>query len=116
MKVLVTGHDGYIGTCLVPMLEKAGHKVVGLDNYLFEDCVLGQKPNDPMSHRLDIRDVRTEHLQGLDAVIHLAGISNDPLGDLNPQCTYDINHLASVHLARIQSGAATTMELPAEAF
>jgi nucleoside-diphosphate-sugar epimerase len=87
------------------MLEKAGHEVVGLDNYLFETCVLGPAPKDPRAHRVDIRDVRREHLQGLDAIIHLAGISNDPLGDLNPQCTYDINHLASVHLARTAKAA-----------
>ena len=99
MRVLVTGHDGYIGTILVPMLQQAGHEVTGLDNYLFEGCTFGAEVPDPPSLRLDVRDVTSAHLENFEAVIHLAGLSNDPLGDLNPSCTYDINHKASMRLA-----------------
>ena len=101
MKVLVTGHNGYIGSLMVPMLQAAGHGVVGLDNYLFQDCTFGGQTPDIPSLRLDIRDVEAGHLEGFDAIIHLAALSNDPLGDLNPECTYEINHLASVWLAKL---------------
>jgi len=100
MRVLVTGHNGYIGVVLVPMLLEAGHDVTGLDSYLFADCTLGDDVLDPPALRMDVRDARAEHLEGFDAVIHLAGLSNDPLGDLSPDTTYDINHRAAVHLAR----------------
>jgi len=99
MKVLVTGHDGYIGCVLVPMLQERGHDVVGLDSGLFQGCEFDELPFECDAIRADVRDVEARQLAGFDAVIHLAGISNDPLGDLNPQCTYDINHLASVRLA-----------------
>lgn len=105
MKVLVTGHDGYIGTVLVPMFRKAGHEVVGLDSMLFNDCVFGEDNPPPPARKIDIRDVQGKDLEGFDAVIHLAGISNDPLGDLNPDCTYEINHRASVHLAKLAKDA-----------
>ena len=99
MRVLVTGHDGYIGASLVPMLQRGGHEVVGLDNHLFEGCTLGA-PMEPIpSLRMDIRDVEPEHLEGFDGVAHLAGISNDPLGDLRPETTYEINHLGAVRVA-----------------
>jgi len=100
LRVLVSGHDGYIGTVLVPMFIEAGHDVVGLDTFLFAGCTFGPDAEEIPSIRKDIRDVSTDDLAGFDAVVHLAGISNDPLGDLNPACTYDINHLGSVHLAR----------------
>jgi nucleoside-diphosphate-sugar epimerase len=99
MRVLVTGHDGYIGTVLVPMLQRAGHDVVGLDNYLYETCTFGPDHADPPSLRMDIRDVTPADLEGFDAVLHLAAISNDPVGDLNPQTTYDINYRAAVSVA-----------------
>lgn len=107
MKVLVTGHNGYIGSALIPLLLDAGHEVVGLDTYLFGDCTIG--PDAPVveSIRADIRDVTPEQLvpYGFDAVIHLAGISNDPLGDLNPDCTYDINHRGTIAVAKAAKAA-----------
>lgn len=105
MQVLVTGHNGYIGSVLAPFIAAAGHDVVGLDTYLFEDCTFGQDSEAIEAMRLDVRDVRATDLEGFDAIIHLAALSNDPLGNVNPQCTYDINHLASVHLARMAKEA-----------
>lgn len=105
MRVLVTGHNGYIGGALIRTLEDAGHEIVGLDSYLFADCTLGPNGDDIASVRLDVRDVRPEHLRGFDAVIHLAAISNDPLGDLDPECTLDINHTGAVRLAALAKAA-----------
>ncbi|WP_416973797.1 NAD-dependent epimerase/dehydratase family protein [Streptomyces sp. 4F14] len=101
MRVLLTGHQGYLGTVMAPVLTAAGHEVTGLDAGLFADCVLGPPPADPPGHRVDLRDVTADHVAGFDAVIHLAALSNDPLGSLAPELTYDINHHASVHLARL---------------
>jgi nucleoside-diphosphate-sugar epimerase len=101
LRVLLTGHQGYLGTVMAPVLSSAGHEVVGLDAGLFADCVLGPQPDDPRGHRVDLRDVTAEHVAGVDAVIHLAALSNDPLGALAPDLTYDINHHASVRLARL---------------
>jgi nucleoside-diphosphate-sugar epimerase len=102
MRVLVTGHKGYIGTVMVPMLLEAGHEVVGLDTDLFEACTFGKNGIREISEmRKDIRDVEAGDLKGFEAVIHLAGLCNDPLGDLNPELTYEINHRASVRLARL---------------
>lgn len=105
MKVLVTGHHGYIGSVLVPMLQRAGHEVHGLDSALFSAHSLGPEPDAVPEMLIDVRDVERSDLRGFDAVMHLAGISNDPLGDLNPDCTYEINHLASVRLARLAKEA-----------
>jgi nucleoside-diphosphate-sugar epimerase len=101
MRVLLTGHQGYLGSVLAPVLAVAGHEVIGLDSGLFADCVLGPPPDDPPGHRMDLRDVPASLLEGVDAVIHLAALSNDPLGALAPDLTYAINHHASVRLARL---------------
>ncbi|HEV2117521.1 MAG TPA: NAD(P)-dependent oxidoreductase [Terriglobales bacterium] len=100
MKIMVTGHNGYIGSVMVPMLQAAGHEVVGLDSFLFEECTFGEDSAKVRAIRKDIRDIEPADLSGFDAVIHLAALSNDPLGNLNGDCTYDINHRASVHIAR----------------
>ena len=105
MRVLVTGHRGYIGTVMVPMLVQAGHTIVGLDSDLFEQCTFHPGIFDVPQLRVDLRDVQARDLEGLDAVIHLAALSNDPLSDLNPEITYDINHAASVRLARLAKEA-----------
>jgi nucleoside-diphosphate-sugar epimerase len=105
MKILVTGNQGYLGTVMVPMLQAAGHDVTGLDCGFFADCVLGAAPADPPTIRVDLRDVSVDQLTGFDAIIHLAALSNDPLGALRPQITYDINHHASVRLARLAKDA-----------
>jgi nucleoside-diphosphate-sugar epimerase len=101
MRLLVTGHKGYIGTVMAPLLAVAGHDIVGLDSDLFEECTYGEPPRKFPSIRKDLRDVEYSDLEGFDAVIHLAGLSNDPLGNLNADLTYEINHHASVRLARL---------------
>jgi nucleoside-diphosphate-sugar epimerase len=101
MRVLVTGNKGYIGTILVPMLVAEGHFVVGLDSDLYEQCTYGNGIADIPEIRKDVRDVESSDLEGFDAVLHLAGLSNDPLGDLDPSLTFEINYLASVRLARL---------------
>ncbi|MCB8985180.1 MAG: SDR family oxidoreductase [Ardenticatenaceae bacterium] len=102
MRVLVTGHNGYVGTVMMPMLVAANHDVVGLDTNLYEGSTFGEdvSRNFPEINK-DIRDVELADLEGFDAIIHLAGLSNDPLGDLNPELTYDINYRASVRLAKM---------------
>ncbi len=105
MRVLLTGHRGYIGTVAGPVLRSAGHQVVGLDTDLYANCDFGALSSDFEEIRKDLRDVSTTDLAGFDAVVHMAALSNDPLGNLNPQLTYDINHLASVHLARVAKAA-----------
>jgi nucleoside-diphosphate-sugar epimerase len=103
MKVLVTGHRGYIGSVMVPMLLNAGHDVSGCDIDLYERCTFAEGgPIVPVpTLRKDTRDLVVKDVQGFDAIIHLAALSNDPLSDLNPDLTYDINHHASVRLAEL---------------
>ena len=101
MRVLVTGHDGYIGKALVPLLQAAGHEVVGLDIFLYEDCTFGKPSPEIPAIRADIRDVSVEQLQGFDAIAHLAAISNDPVGELNRSTTMSINYEGTEHLGRI---------------
>jgi len=101
MKVLVTGHRGFIGTVMVPMLLKEGFDVTGLDSDLYRYCTFGDAPLQIPSIQKDVRKVEKEDLKGFDAIVHLAALSNDPLGNINPDLTYDINHRASVRIAEL---------------
>ena len=105
MRVLVTGHAGYLGSVMTPDLVAAGHEVTGLDTGYFADRVLGAAPTLESEFIVDLRDVGPQHLDGFDAVIHLAALSNDPLGALAPEITYDINHRASTALAEAARAA-----------
>ncbi len=103
MRVLVTGHEGYIGAVMVPWLRARGHEVVGLDVGLFAGCDLGPPPPSITARAFDLRDVTPaalEELGPLDAVVHLAALSNDPLGELDPALTHAINHEGTIALAR----------------
>ena len=99
MRVLVTGHLGYIGGLLVPMLQSRGHEVVGCDVNYFADCLYLPETVDCPNLALDIRDLQPSDLDGFEAVIHLAGLSNDPLGNFDPALTLEINQQASEQLA-----------------
>jgi nucleoside-diphosphate-sugar epimerase len=107
VKVLVTGHRGYVGSVMVPVLLAAGHEVSGYDSDLYERCTYA--PGGPLAEvpwaRKDVRDAELADLEGFDAVIHLAALSNDPLGDLEPEITFAINHRASVRLAELAKAA-----------
>jgi nucleoside-diphosphate-sugar epimerase len=105
MRVLVTGHNGYIGSVMMPFLGVAGHEVTGLDCFYYEDCTLGKDTAKYPAIRMDLRDVAPGDLEGFDAIVHLAALSNDPVGDLKPTWTYEINHLGSVRLARLAKAA-----------
>lgn len=108
MKILFTGHKGYIGAVAVPILSSAGHEVVGLDSNLFAGCDFGHPAPEIPSIYKDLRDLMKEDLHGFDAVVHLAALSNDPLGDLDSNLTYDINHHASVRLAELAKSAGAS--------
>ncbi len=114
MKVLVTGHKGYIGTIMVPMLLEAGFNVTGMDSDLYRNSTFGEnvasvpKITDVPEIGQDIRDVTIGDLAGFDAIIHLAGLSNDPLGNLNANLTFKINHQASVKLAQLAKEAGVS--------
>lgn len=106
MRLLVTGHNGYLGSVMTPLLKEAGHDVVGLDADWFEPCLLeGQPPEVVPSLQKDLRDVAREDLEGFEAVIHLAGLSNDPLGNLDASLTGEINDAASIRFARLAKEA-----------
>ena len=101
MRILLTGHKGYIGAVAAPVLLAAGHEVVGLDADLFVGCDFGPAgPAIPEIHT-DLRDLKRTDLDGFDAVVHFAALSNDPWGNLDPKLTYEVNHLASVRLAEL---------------
>lgn len=107
MRIMVTGNLGYIGTVLTPMLLKAGHTVVGYDSELFRSCTYsgGGDIQQVPTIRKDVRDAEVADFDGVDAVLHLAALSNDPLGDLDPETTYAINHRASVRIATLAKEA-----------
>ena len=105
MRILVTGHLGYIGTVTVPLLLEHGHEVAGCDTDLFRGSTFGRAIGPAASVpnlSLDIRDLRPDHLAGVDAVVHLAGLSNHPLGNRDPMMTDAINHHAAVHVAEMK--------------
>lgn len=105
MRVLITGHKGYIGSVMVPMLIEAGYDVIGMDSDLYHQCNFGRMTGGIPEIARDIRDARLSDFDGVDAVIHLAALSNDPLGNLNPEITFDINHRGTVHLGRLAKEA-----------
>lgn len=105
MRILLTGHRGYIGAVTAPILQSAGHEVVGLDSDLFAGCDFGRGAIEIPEICKDLRDLDKKDLAGFDAVVHLAALSNDPLGDLDAEITYDINHRASVRLAELAKAA-----------
>jgi nucleoside-diphosphate-sugar epimerase len=110
MRVLLSGNLGYIGRILSPMLAEAGHEVVGLDSDIYSRCTFssGSNVNEEATIKKNTRDVLAEDLAGFDGIIHLAALSNDPLGNLNPTLTDDINHRASVHLAELAKKVGVT--------
>jgi nucleoside-diphosphate-sugar epimerase len=105
MRILVTGHKGYIGAVMVPMLRGAGHDVTGLDSDIFRGCTFTSGLQEIPELQIDIREAQPEHLQGFEAVVHLAALSNDPLSNLNPEITNEINFVASVRLAQLAKDA-----------
>lgn len=105
MRILVDGDRGYIGAVMVPMLQAAGHEVVGLDAGWYDGCDFGPQPGGYEQRTGDVRDQRPEDLEGFDAVVHLAAISNDPIGHLNPQATYAVNAEGAIHMARVAKAA-----------
>jgi nucleoside-diphosphate-sugar epimerase len=107
MRVLLTGNLGYIGSVMTPMLIDAGHEVTGLDSDLYSRCTFAEGGQPPSIRTIlkDVRDVTPADVQGFDAVIHLAALSNDPLSNLNPDLTYAINHRASVRIAELAKAA-----------
>lgn len=100
-KVLVTGNLGYIGRVMSPMLRRAGFHVTGLDTGWFAGSTFGRQESQAPTKRKDLREIEREDLTGFDAIVHLAGICNDPMGDLNPQVTMEVNYFASLRLAEI---------------
>jgi len=107
-RVLMTGHRGYLGSVMAPYLIGQGYEVTGIDTEYYEKCALVPDPAHVESIRLDIRDLRPEHLVGFDAVVHLAALSNDPIGNLDEQWTEEINHRASVRLAELAKSAGVS--------
>src|SRR5438874_11754395 len=105
MKILLTGSRGYIGSVMAPLLVEAGHDVVGLDTDFYRRSTFGPWREEIHTIEQDVRAVEASDLKGFDAVVHLAGLSNDPLGDLNPGLTFEINHWASVRLATLAKAA-----------
>jgi nucleoside-diphosphate-sugar epimerase len=108
MKVLVTGHLGYIGTVLTPMLQQEGYEVVGMDSDLYRSSTFGDAMPIFPNIEKDVRDATVEDFSGFDAVLHLAALSNDPLGDIDRDLTLDINYRGAVHVAKCAKEAGVS--------
>ena len=108
MRILLTGSRGYIGAVMGPALQGAGHEVVGVDTDLYRRSTFGQWQEAVPTLEKDIRELDVADVAGFDAVVHLAALSNDPLGDLNPELTYEINHRGAVHVAKVAKAAGVT--------
>jgi nucleoside-diphosphate-sugar epimerase len=100
MRVLITGHHGFIGSVAAPMIQEAGHDVTGLDTFFYEGCDLLDEALDVPTLRVDLRDITTDMLEGFDGIVHLAALSNDPLGELDKELTREINLRGTLGLAR----------------
>jgi nucleoside-diphosphate-sugar epimerase len=105
MRVLVNGDRGYIGAVLIPLFLDAGHEVVGLDAGWYDGCDFGAQPTGYASRTGDVRDAEPDDLEGFDAVVHLAAISNDPVGHLNPEATISVNAHGAAHMAQVAKQA-----------
>lgn len=105
MRLLVDGDRGYLGAVMVPLLQEAGHEVTGLDAGWYDGCDFGPAPSGYESRTGDIRDQSPDDLAGFDAVIHLAAISNDPIGHLNPEATFAVNADGAFHMAEVAKAA-----------
>jgi nucleoside-diphosphate-sugar epimerase len=103
--VLVTGHNGYIGSILAPLFARSGLAVTGLDSHLFGECTLVPETTAVATIDKDLRDLEPDDLDGFEAVVHLGALSNDPIGNLNERWTREINHEASVRLAELARAA-----------
>lgn len=108
MRVLLTGHRGYIGAVAAPLLQQAGHEVVGLDTDFFTGCDFGNPNPEIPELRRDLRNLSKSDFEGFEAIVHLGALSNDPLGNLDPKLTYDINHHASVRLAELAKSSGVS--------
>jgi nucleoside-diphosphate-sugar epimerase len=108
VRVLVDGDRGYIGSVLVPFVQAAGHEVVGLDVGWYDGCDFGAQPDGYEQRTGDIRDATREDVEGFDAIIHLAAISDDPIGHLSPQATYSVNAHGVVHMAQVAKAAGVS--------
>jgi nucleoside-diphosphate-sugar epimerase len=108
MKILITGSRGYIGTVMAPMMVAAGHEVVGIDADFYRRSTFGHWSEAIRTTVKDVREIEARDLEGLDAIVHLAALSNDPLGDLDARLTYEINQLASARLARLAKEAGVS--------
>ncbi|MGA2804846.1 MAG: SDR family oxidoreductase [Acidimicrobiales bacterium] len=104
-RILMTGHRGYIGSVVAPYLISQGYEVVGIDTGYYDECVFVPDPAEVESIRLDVRELRPEHFKGFNAVVHLAALSNDPIGNLDERWTDEINNRASVRLAELAKRA-----------
>jgi nucleoside-diphosphate-sugar epimerase len=108
VRVLVDGDRGYIGAVLVPVVQASGHEVVGLDVGWYDGCDFGAQPEGYEQRTGDIRDATLEDVEGFDAIIHLAAISNDPIGHLSPEATYSVNAHGAVHMAQVAKAAGVS--------